>query len=65
METSVSVPDVLLLDLRPAHAMSEIINSIAELDGPVKLLPPNSTSLFQVMDVGLSFHNAVKDQHDL
>jgi DDE superfamily endonuclease len=60
-------PNIVLLDLGPAHAKTEIVDRIAEFHGHVELLPPHSTPVLQVMDVGINkpFKNAVKNQYDM
>jgi DDE superfamily endonuclease len=60
-------PDMVLLDLGPAHAQTEIIDRIAEFQGYVELLPAHSASVLQVTDVGINkpFKNVVRDEYDL
>jgi DDE superfamily endonuclease len=59
-------PNMVLLDLGPAHAKQEIVDRIAEFQGFVELLPAHSTSVLQVMDVGINkpFKNHVRDEYD-
>jgi DDE superfamily endonuclease len=60
--TAIGGPNIVVLDLGPAHAKTEIIDRIPKFEVHVQLLPPHSTSVLQVMDVGINkpFNNAVK-----
>jgi DDE superfamily endonuclease len=63
----VNGPNIVILDLRLAHAKQEIVDQIAEFQGYVELLPAHSTSVLQVMDVGINnpFKNVVRDEYDV
>jgi DDE superfamily endonuclease len=65
--TEITKPNLVIIDMWSVHAMGEIVNCIAEYEGRVELLPPHSTSVLQVMDVGInkSFKNHLKEQYDV
>jgi DDE superfamily endonuclease len=65
--TAINGRNIVLLDLGPAHAKTEIVDRIAEFHEHFELLPPHSTSVLQVMDVGINkpFKNAVKNHYDM
>jgi transposase len=60
-------PNIVLLDLDPAHAKKEVTDLIAEYQGHVEHLPAHSTSFLQVMDVGLNkpFKDYTRDLYDI
>jgi DDE superfamily endonuclease len=64
--TEIAGPNLVILDMCSVHAMGEIVNRIAEYQGHVELLPPHSTSVLQVMDVGINkpFKNHLKEQYN-
>jgi DDE superfamily endonuclease len=65
--TEIAGPNLVILDIFSVHAMTEIVNRIADYEGHVELLPPHSTSVLQVMDVGINkpFKNHLKEQYDM
>jgi DDE superfamily endonuclease len=64
--TEIDGPNLVILDVFTVHAMSEIVNRIADYQGHVELLPAHSTSVLQVMDVGINkpFKNHLKNEYD-
>jgi DDE superfamily endonuclease len=64
--TRINGPNMVLLDLGPAHAKTEIVDRIAEYQGHVEFIPAHTTSVLQVMDVGINkpFKNRIKDEYD-
>jgi DDE superfamily endonuclease len=64
--TEIFGPNLVILDVFTEQAMLDNIICIAEYQGNIGLLPAHSTSVLQVMDVGISkpFKNHLKNEYD-